>query len=1175
MARTKSKKQEKASLKSKDLEFFKSLCNEIDNDLYIRYITSDEELKKQIEDESYFINLHENKNIPEEVFINFSELANKLGINELRYYQKLAIFLSRYYLFKKYPNTKQNNIAYWMATGSGKTLIIKSDIINYLQYIKEINPNLNQIEIIITSSLSGLIDQLRKEIEDFVRRNQEFFDQFKINFIIETIQALSNKEEEFKNDIPENCYRLVIFDEAHIGLSSSSKGNNNIGTFKKIRDLLTKDKEKSFLFEYSATFNNMDKSLIDEYKNKIIFDYSYGRFFNDKYGKDFIFQKISKDVIGDEEAQIEPNVKVNLETFNQKLDAFDYIRENTSYKFPDKPLLVVVGNTTVKQNNKNDEGELSDILKFLKVLKNLTKEEKEKYSKIFNNGTGQLTIIDNKDKEDELLVSFGSEAKPFGIINIGNKSKFIEAVKKEFGDIVVGKALISKEQYFENLDNPNSPINILLGSRKFSMGWNSFRVSQICLINFGTSKGNTVIQIFGRGVRLKGYNNDGKRLLLHYTKEDKCAKDEYKEYSEIESIVRNNDTLKAVVKNKEIYEKIKLLETLAIYSLKKSYLENFIKELPICEKVFEEIINIECNFDTFADLPLVSEVCNNEYLPFLVVRTKESIEVNQEDYLILTFENNKIKYRFKTDGKEGYIKDEKIKINLSISEKKVIKLNDYKKLIEKINILKLENVIVNLLRENKIILTENIIFDEKLPIKIAKVLDQFAEIFYDGQIKSVSKIENLLIKSFGIFLKELRKKAISKHKKTEYYLSLLRKDEILDRFRISTVFDSETEEEKGKQITNEIAKLIQFFFEISLCNPSIIDPNSKPKNTVNLIRKNSGQSNSIEIKENFLKDYIKEYIDENYLSALDRIDIKPDKLNIYEMKFKSDLEKYIHKNPNLKVKLYRILPNGEIFFPIGEDKMEKFYPDFLLKYVDEENKRIHLAFIDPKGLVQYNKDKVYLSSEIKEIEKKLRLNACLVDNENNYEICLHSIIITHTNVDDIKWFKDEIKKLAEITNRSKEKIMRDFYNILLFPNENYIQDLFAILNRKDEEYENLINFQKINKGNVRILLYLLEKKLKEKNESLYNNITHFIERTLKELNIKENDEIYKALKILLIRDLYKENKSRKLSSNDKNRIENLKIKAKDYLKKGKEIVVEESVRQSIGFLLGTFFGKIF
>ncbi|EDP74653.1 DEAD/DEAH box helicase family protein, partial [Hydrogenivirga sp. 128-5-R1-1] len=977
----------KASLKSKDLEFFKKLCNEIDPDLYVRYVTSDEELKREIEEESYFPRLKEKGDIPEEVFINFSELARRLGVDELRYYQKLTIFLSRYYLFTKYPVEGRNGLAYWMATGSGKTLIMKADIINYLEFLKERHSVIDQIEIVVTSSLAELVEQLRREIDVFFRDNRDFFDQFRTNLIVETIQALSNREDEFKSAIPENCYRLVLFDEAHVGLSGGGKGANTIGAFKGMRDLLSEDTERSFLCEYSATFTNMEKSLIDEYKEKIIFDYSYGKFFNDRYGKDFIFQKIGKDVVEDEEAQIEPNVKENLKTFNEKLEAFYYIRESTRYKFPDRPLLVVVGNTTVRQKNKTskdkreEERELSDIMKFLKVLDSLSIEEKRRYSRIFNGGTGKLTVIDNRDKEDELLISFGRESVPFGIVNIGNKSKFIEKVKEEFGeDAFEGRALIPKEQYFENLDNPSSPINILVGSRKFSMGWNSFRVSQICLINFGTSKGNTVIQIFGRGVRLKGYLGDGKRLLIHYTREDKCAKDEYKDYSEVENAVRSNDTVRSIIRNKEIYDKVKLLETLAIYSLRKSYLKTFIDELPICEKVFEETIEVECNLDTFSDLGLVKKDCDGEYLPFMVVRTKESIEVNQDDHIILTFGDDEIRYRFKTDGKEGAIQnDKRVKVNLSITEDRALRLEDYRSVIEKVDTLRLEDVVIRLLHENKFILTENIIFDGNLPLKVARILDRFAVIHYDGDLDNPRKAEKLLVKSFATFLKELRKKILAKHKNTEHYLSLLRKDEVLDKFTVSVVFDSEMGEEEGRAVTKEIAELIKFFFEVSLCKPDVIDPYSKPKEAVEIEKGND----PVEVKEGFLEDYIKVKINEGRLSSLERIEVKPDKLNVYEMKFKSDLEKYA-KEKGLKVKLYRILPNGEIFFPVGENRMEKFYPDFLLKYIDEENKTIHLAFVDPKGLVQYNKDKLYLSSEIKEIERSLSLNACLEEGDSDY-----------------------------------------------------------------------------------------------------------------------------------------------------------------------------------------------
>jgi len=41
-----------------------------------------------------------------------------------------------------------------------------------------------------------------------------------------------------------------------------------------------------------------------------------------------------------------------------------------------------------------------------------------------------------------------------------------------------------------------------------------------------------------------------------------------------------------------------------------------------------------------------------------------------------------------------------------------------------------------------------------------------------------------------------------------------------------------------------------------------------------------------------------------------------------------------------------------------------------------------------------------------------------------------------------------------------KKILRDFYNILQFSNENYIEDLFKIINRGKNKYKNLIEFQK-------------------------------------------------------------------------------------------------------------------
>ena len=66
---------------------------------------------------------------------------------------------------------------------------------------------------------------------------------------------------------------------------------------------------------------------------------------------------------------------------------------------------------------------------------------------------------------------------------------------------------------FSHINDADSGINILIGSKKFSEGWSSWRVSAMGLMNVGRSEGSEIIQLFGRGVRLKGYQFSLKRSL--------------------------------------------------------------------------------------------------------------------------------------------------------------------------------------------------------------------------------------------------------------------------------------------------------------------------------------------------------------------------------------------------------------------------------------------------------------------------------------------------------------------------------------------------------------------------------------------------------------------------------------------------------------------------------------
>ena len=54
-------------------------------------------------------------------------------------------------------------------------------------------------------------------------------------------------------------------------------------------------------------------------------------------------------------------------------------------------------------------------------------------------------------------------------------------------------------------------MNLLIGSKKFTEGWSSWRVSTMGLMNVGKGEGAQIIQLFGRGVRLKGYGTSLKR----------------------------------------------------------------------------------------------------------------------------------------------------------------------------------------------------------------------------------------------------------------------------------------------------------------------------------------------------------------------------------------------------------------------------------------------------------------------------------------------------------------------------------------------------------------------------------------------------------------------------------------------------------------------------------------
>lgn len=122
----------------------------------------------------------------------------------------------------------------------------------------------------------------------------------------------------------------------------------------------------------------------------------------------------------------------------------------------------------------------------------------------------RLHIRQLKKADGELALSIGEGNKPFGVINIGDAAGFFKTAA-EYDAFDSSNDEFSDGLFATLNQDSGSHLHMLIGSRKFTEGWSSWRVSTMGLLNMGRSEGAQIIQLFGRGVRLKGQGFSLKR----------------------------------------------------------------------------------------------------------------------------------------------------------------------------------------------------------------------------------------------------------------------------------------------------------------------------------------------------------------------------------------------------------------------------------------------------------------------------------------------------------------------------------------------------------------------------------------------------------------------------------------------------------------------------------------
>jgi superfamily II DNA or RNA helicase len=439
-----------------------------------------------------------------------------------------------------------NKIAFWSATGSGKTLLMHVNIHQYKHYLKEFGRERDLNRIILLTPNEGLSMQHLEEFELSGMQAEPFSKEGRSLFAghaITVIEVSKLREATGQKTIAVDAFEdnnLVLVDEGHRGSSSEE------GLWMRMRSQLC---EKGFSFEYSATFGQAikasnDKNLEQQYLKCILFDYSYRYFYSDGYGKDFKILNLEKD---DDEEVRRKYLTACLLTFYQQQKLYNNRRTDLAPFLIDRPLWVFVGGkvTAVRKERGKDVSDVVDVLLFLSsfvnkkrdsvryitellkgrsglrdhkdrdlfsasfkylILLDLTAEQvyEDILQTLFNAPAPALLHVENlKGTDGEIALRLGDN-ETFGVINVGDANALCALCEKHVDHLVVETRDFA-ESLFHRLDDTQSTINVLIGSKKFTEGWNSWRVSTMGLMNIARSEGPQIIQLFGRGVRLKGY----------------------------------------------------------------------------------------------------------------------------------------------------------------------------------------------------------------------------------------------------------------------------------------------------------------------------------------------------------------------------------------------------------------------------------------------------------------------------------------------------------------------------------------------------------------------------------------------------------------------------------------------------------------------------------------------
>ena len=444
-----------------------------------------------------------------------------------------------------------NRMCFWMATGSGKTLVMIK-LIEYLHFLQQHKEIPNHRMLVLAPS-DQLLKQIGHTIDEFNQsrdltinlidlRKSHLHYQGQLGDTIPVYyhrsDNISDVQKEALTDYQkyQNDGKWFIFlDEAHKGTKEDSKRQAYYAVMARA----------GFLFNFSATFTDQEDIATTVKK------YNLEEFIKNGHGKNIYLNKSEYSAFRNrrEEISSKERIKIVLKsliTLAYVSEKVNKLRDDTGfeddlYHLPLMLTLVNKVNTDIENDlwtffetlrdiatGEIDQGlfaaardELIADWQEAKLLfgtdgkdiigNNLGILRKMTISKLRNmvflkSRKGTLQYVRSKDNK-ELALQMKNADFPFALIRIGDTSKWRNKFLADYEETTT----LQETSFFESLEK--KPITILMGSRSFFESWDSNRPNIINFINIGGSDAKKfVVQSVGRGVRIQPLPNKRMRL---------------------------------------------------------------------------------------------------------------------------------------------------------------------------------------------------------------------------------------------------------------------------------------------------------------------------------------------------------------------------------------------------------------------------------------------------------------------------------------------------------------------------------------------------------------------------------------------------------------------------------------------------------------------------------------